>query len=141
MTSLIPRSFGLVPEAPIDLYNMLDDFFTNKPAANPFKVDIQESGEGYLVEADLPGVSKDELDIEMEDGKLTISVNYEQSNEESDEGMSYIHRERRHVSMSRSALLKDADADAISAKLENGVLTLNVPKIAPKSNVRKVTLD
>ena len=141
MTNLVPRSFGLAAEAPIDLYNMLDDFFSGRPSSDPFKVDVSESDTGYLVEADLPGISKDNLDIEMEDDKLTIAVNYDESKDDSDASKNYVHRERRHYSMTRTAYLKDADAEKISAKLENGVLTLDIPKIAPKTNVHKVTLD
>lgn len=140
MTTLIPRPFGLATQAPVDFYNMLDDFFAGAPRARePFKVDVQEDDKGYVVEADLPGVTKDELDIEMNEDKLTISVNY--SEEKDEEEKNYIHRERSRYSVSRGAYLKDADADNISAKLEDGVLTVKVPKVIPASNVRKISLD
>lgn len=142
MTSLIPRSFGLAAEAPVEFYNMLDDFFTSAPrVGEPFKVDIQENDEGYVVEADLPGVSKDQVEIEMNEDKLSMSVKYEEEKNEDDKEKNYIHRERRNVSMSRGAVLKNADAEGITAKLEDGVLTINVPKKAPASNSHKIELQ
>lgn len=140
MTNLIPRSFNLAAEAPVDFYNMLDDFFTGAPRVRePFKVDVQQNDAGYIVQADLPGAKKEEIDIEMNEEKLIISVKYAEQAQESEPN--YIHRERRRVSMTRGAYLKDADADAITAKLEDGVLTVNVPKKVPVSNVHKIMLD
>lgn len=142
MTSLIPRSFGLAAEAPVEFYNMLDDFFSNVPrVTDPFKVDVRENPEGYVVEADLPGVSKDEVEIEMNEEKLTIAVKYSETVDESDPSKNYIHRERRRVSMTRGAVLRDADPDAITAHLEDGVLTVSVPKKTPVATSRKIDLD
>lgn len=143
MVSLVPRSVGYLQNSPIELYNMLDDFFSSpsgREDALKFKVDVTENEKGYKVEADLPGVKKDDLDIEMQDEKLTIGVNYDEEKDESDESKNYIHRERRHVSMQRTAYLKDADADGIEAKLEDGVLTIEVPKKNPDNGKRKISI-
>ncbi len=115
-----------------DFYNALDDFFTdNWPfrkgfAADTFKVDIQEDDKSYFVTADLPGVKKEELSITIDGGKLCISVAREEKTE--DEKKNYVHKERRYSSMRRNIMLEDAAADGVTAKLDNGVLSVTVPK-------------
>lgn len=144
MVSLVPRSVGYLHDSPIDLYNMMDSFF-NAPISHEdalkFKVDVTEDDDGYTVEADVPGVAKDNIDIEMNEEKLTIGVHYDEEKDDSDEAKNYVHRERSHVSMQRSAYLKDADAAAIEAKLDNGVLTISVPKKNPEKNTTKISIS
>jgi len=77
----------------------------------------------------------------MNEEKLTIAVKYSEDVDDSDASKNYIHRERRRTSMTRGAVLRDADAEAITAKLEDGVLTVNVPKKTPVSTSRKISLD
>ena len=137
--SIIP----MAAESPVEFYNnMLDSFFgiprQNAMARSTFRVDVEETENGYVVTADLPGVKKDELDIEMNEEKLIIAVKVDEEKEV--EEKNYIHRERYRCSMARGAHLKDADPEAITAKLEDGVLTVVVPKKAPVSNVRKISL-
>lgn len=143
MTRVLAHPYNWATEAPVSIYDMFDDFF-NMPARqiqkDTFKVDVSENEKGYLVEADLPGVSKDQIDVQLEEEKLTISVNYEENKEDQDEEKNYIHRERRQVSMVRGCYLKDADAEHISAKLEDGVLTIEVPKAVPESNVHRIDI-
>ena len=144
MANIMRRPFGFVSESPIDLYDhMFDEFFRPSRAAGQesFKVDISESETGYLVEADMPGVKKENLDVEMNEDKLIITVAYDQEVDDSDDVKNYIHRERRHFSMKRACFLKDSDAENITAKLEDGVLTINVPKRAPQANVKKIALQ
>lgn len=144
MTHVLAHPYNWATEAPVSIYDMFDDFF-NAPVRqmsreNTFKVDVSEDEKGYLVEADLPGVSKDQIDIALEDEKLAISVNYEENKDEEDKDKDYIHRERRQVSMTRGCYLKDADSETISASLDNGVLTIEVPKAVPESNVHKIEI-
>jgi HSP20 family protein len=124
---------------------MLDDFFTENwlPSRNllkdSFKIDVEENEQVFLIHAEMPGVSKDEINLDINDGRLTISVNrIEDVNEEK---KNYIHRERRTTSMSRSVYLADATIEDIGAKLENGVLTVTVPKKAKQSNSRKIEIE
>lgn len=115
-----------------DFYNMLDDFF-NEPLStgrnlknDTFKLDIEEKGNEYIIEAELPGVTKEEINLEVNDGRLTISIEREESEERQEK--KYLHRERRYSSMSRSIYLGDAKDGDITAKLEDGVLCIIVPK-------------
>ena len=142
MTALVPRSYGISQQAPIELFNVLDDFFHAPARAHReiFKVDVEEKDDGYVIEADLPGASKENIDIEMNEGKLTIGVKYDEVKDESEPEHNYIHKERRHCSMVRGAYLKDAASEGITAKLENGVLIVEVPKKSPDANTLKVAI-
>ncbi|MDD2295463.1 MAG: Hsp20/alpha crystallin family protein [Eubacteriales bacterium] len=136
MTGLIPFNRGrreLTPQTSSDsFYNMLDDFFSSdwpfrrNLSYDTFKVDVMDEEKSYVVEAELPGVDKKDINVQLNEGKLQISVSREEAKEETDKR--YIHRERRYTSMSRSVYLEDAQAENISAKLENGVLRIVVPK-------------
>jgi HSP20 family protein len=118
--------------------NMLDDFFTDgwpfkrSLLGDTFKLDVQDNKTEYLIEAELPGTKKEEIQIALNDGRLTISVNKDETVEENDKN--YIHRERRYTSMSRNIMLADADAASIKAKLDNGVLSVTVPKKTKPDN-------
>jgi HSP20 family protein len=128
-----------------DFYGMLDDFFTEgwpfrkNLTVGSFKVDIQEDGKNYFVAAELPGVKKEELSIAMDEGKLRISVTRDENTEE--ENKNYVHRERRYCSMHRDILLADANAAGIKAKLDNGILSITVPKKEKQDNSVKIEIE
>ena len=130
-----------------DFYNMLDDFFNDSFLSSPnrnlmrdsFKLDIQEKENEYLIEAEVPGIKKEEIDLNIDDDNLCISVNrVEESNKES---KNYIHRERRASSMSRRVRLAGAKLDEIKAKLDDGVLTVTIPKDVKSSTSRKIDIE
>lgn len=137
--SLVDRDFyGLD-----GFYNMLDDFY-NWPSPRSltrgtFKIDVQENDNEYVVEAELPGVNKDEVNIEMNDGRLSISIQREEIKDE--ENKNYVHKERRYSSMSRSIYLDEAKSEGIKASLENGVLNIIVPKETKPNNSIKIDID
>lgn len=128
-----------------DFYNMLDDFFkdTWPPQRNllndTFKIDIQEKETEYSIEAELPGVKKEEITIELKDGRLSILVDREEKIEE--EKKNYIHKERHYSSMQRSIYLENAQADDVKAKLDGGVLSITVPKIEKIENKAKIEIE
>jgi len=128
-----------------DIHDMLDDFFnTGWPArrnlmGDTFKLDVEECEKEYLVTAELPGVEKKDIGLDLTEGKLSISVNREES--ASEEKRNYIHKERRYASMARSVYLSDADCDAIKAKLEDGLLLITVPKQEKTNRTRKIDIS
>jgi HSP20 family protein len=135
MTGLVPfnrKNTGLLNTGFEDFYNMLDDFFSDNWSPrrslerDTFKINVQQNDKEYLVEAELPGVNKEEVDLDLNDGRLTISVKREEKINE--EKKNYIHRESRYASMSRSIYLADADSKGIKAKLDNGLLSITVPR-------------
>ncbi len=93
------------------------------------KTDIMEKDGGYELTIDMPGVKKENVKAELNDGYLTVSTNSDYTNDEKNEDGRYIRRERYSGSFSRSfyvgSTLKQED---IKAKFEDGTLRLSVPK-------------
>ncbi len=147
MANLIPanrRNRSVTPTGFEDFYNMLDDFFTDpwltgRRTQAAFKIDVQQTDNEYTIEAELPGVKKEEVSLEMNDGTLRISVNHEENRDE--ETKNYIHRERRYSSMSRAVYLADAEADGISAKLDGGILRVSVPRQKNAESTRRIEIQ
>lgn len=136
MTGLIPFNKGrkeISTQTGFDsFYNMLDDFFSSdwpfrrSLTYDTFKVDVMEEENQYVVEAEVPGIDRNDINVALNEGRLLISIKKDEQNESSNKN--YIHRERRYASMSRSVYLEDARADGIKAKLDNGLLRIIVPK-------------
>jgi HSP20 family protein len=129
-----------------DFYNMIDDFFNDglMPAGrnllrDSFKLDIVEKDGEYLIEAEMPGVKKEEIDLNIDGDNLCISVN--RTEEVNNDGKNFIHRERRASSMSRRVRLAGANLGEIKAKLDDGVLTVTVPKDIKTSSSRKIDIE
>lgn len=148
MRGLVPfnrRSSSLIPTGFDDFYNMLDDFFSDSwfprriLERDTFKVNVQQNDTEYLIEAELPGVTKDEINVELHDGRLTISVEREEKVDE--EKKNYIHKESRYCSMRRSMYLADAETKGIKAKLENGVLSIIVPRQPQAVKPEKIEIE
>ncbi|MBN2287057.1 MAG: Hsp20/alpha crystallin family protein [Tissierellales bacterium] len=148
MANLVPfgKNKGLRPRGFEDFYDVLDDFFNDSwlTGRNPsyygsFKVDVQDHENKYVVEAELPGVEKEEIDININDGRLSIAIKREENKE--DKSKNYIHKERRFCSMERNIYLEDAKSEEIKAKLENGVLVVDVPKKEKEDRTRKIDIE
>ena len=130
--------FGMIPfeHTDRDLYRSFDnfarDFFGSSNASLPaFRTDIQDKGESYLLEADLPGFTKEDINLDLKDNILTISATHQENTEDKDEKGTYVRQERRCGSFQRSFDVSGIDATAISAAYENGVLKLTLPKEQP----------
>ena len=130
--------FGMIPfeHTDRDLYRSFDnfarDFFGSSNASLPaFRTDIQDKGESYLLEADLPGFKKEDIALDLKDNILTISAAHQEQSEDKDEKGTYVRRERRYGSFQRSFDVTGIDAAAISAAYEDGVLKLTLPKEQP----------
>ena len=90
-------------------------------------MDLVESGDHFVLRADLPGMSEDDVSIEFEDGTLTVSGERKAEHETKNEG--YYRVERAFGSFSRSLTLpKGIDAEAVTANFDRGVLEIRVPK-------------
>ncbi|MCX6651715.1 MAG: Hsp20/alpha crystallin family protein [Methanomassiliicoccales archaeon] len=90
-------------------------------------VDLREEKDRYVVQADLPGMAKEDVSIEMDDETLHISACKEQASEEKEEG--YIRKERGSLCFFRQVPLpNDVDRENVKARIENGVLEVSLPK-------------
>jgi HSP20 family protein len=103
-------------------------------------VDIQETDDAFLVFADLPGLSKDDIDISLEDGVLTLAGERKFTNEEAD-GKTYRRIERSYGAFRRSFTLpQGVDAEKVNAQFADGELHLTLPKSAT-AKPRKISIS
>ena len=99
-------------------------------AKNLMKTDVREHEDGYEVEVELPGFHKDEIELSLENGYLTITAAKGLDKDEKDKKSGKVIRQERYAgSLRRSFYVgEDVTEEDIKAKLEHGVLTLNIPK-------------
>jgi HSP20 family protein len=101
--------------------------------------DIKETAKGYVFVADLPGVKRENLEIDLTGNRLTIAGKREA--EERQEGENHLTSERSFGSFSRTfSLPEGVDAGGVAAELKEGILTLVVPKV-PEIQPRKITIQ
>lgn len=107
-----------------------------KPVRTRPAVNILQSADAYIIEMAVPGVAKENLQVKMDEGKLKISHNKEAATE-----TKYRHREFDYHNFSRTFdLPKDADTGNISAKVVDGVLTVNISKVV-KPEPKKIIIS
>lgn len=129
-----------------EIDRMFDGFFPvrsgngdTQPTAWAPRVDVVDNDDAYVVHADLPGVLKDDLKINYQDGVLSISGERKLENKESDEN--YVRVERSYGRFDRSFKLpQSVDVAKIEAKYNDGVLTVTVPK-AEESKPREISIN
>ena len=130
--------FGMIPFERNDdnFFDLFDNFerkfFGNSSAALPdFRTDIRDAGDRFVLEAELPGFNKEDIKLDVKDGILTISAQHTENKDEKDDKGSYIRRERRYGSFTRSFDITGVDDEHITASYNNGVLELSLPKVVP----------
>ena len=101
------------------------------PAHRAYGTDIRDEGDKYVLEADLPGFDKEDIKVDVRDGVMEIKAERHSEHENKDEKSKYVCRERSYGVFRRTYDLTGIDPDAISAKYADGVLTLDLPKLAP----------
>ncbi len=93
-----------------------------------FQTDVKDTGDAFVLEADLPGVKKEDIHIDVDGDRLSISAQRSSGREEKDQDGNYIRCERSYGSFSRSFDISGVRSEDITAAYENGVLTLTMPK-------------
>ena len=120
-----------------------EKFFTEKKdplygknVSRLMKTDVRETEKTYELDIDLPGFKKDEIQIELKDGYLTVSAEKGLDKDEEDKKGHYIRQERYSGAMSRTFYVgDDVKQEDIKAKFENGILSLSVPKPVEQKKV------
>ena len=128
--------FGITPYGGYhSLYNPFREFermekemFSGNGALSAFHTDIRDTGDAYVVEAELPGFQKEDIHVDVEDDTLTIHAERKSETEKKDEKGQLIHSERTYGSFERSFRFDSVDNEAITAEYVNGVLQLTLPK-------------
>lgn len=130
--------FGMLPFERNDsnLFDTFDtfarDFFRRSNTDLPaFRTDIRDTGDSYVLEAELPGFKKEDISLDLKDGILTITASHNDVKEEKDSDGTYIRRERRYGSFQRSFDVTGIEEKNITAAYDNGVLALTLPKAKP----------
>lgn len=139
MFEIIPWEKNSMPAKRNDIFDQaLSNFFNC--SKNNFSVDLKESDKEYIIEADLPGFEKENINISYEKGYLTISAKRTTLKEDSEEN--FVKKERTFGEFSRSFYMNNVDEDKINAKFENGVLKINLPKIVDNNtNKKKIKIE
>jgi HSP20 family protein len=126
--------------------SLFDDFMNEKlftdvfPEGDTFKADIKETEDSYVIMAELPGVAKEDIKLQLEDGVLTIKA--ERKTEDKQEKDNYIRREMKYGSFERSFRVEDIKTDAIKAVHNNGVLEITLIKeVQAKEKAKTITIE
>ena len=136
--------------------NLFDDFFDDqfgmfpswngrdplygKRAKNLMKTDVRETDSTYELDMDLPGFKKDEISVDLQNGYLTIQAAKGLDKDEKDKKGRYIRQERYAGACSRSFYVGDVNIQDISAKYEDGILRLSMPKTVRKELPKKTSI-
>ncbi len=102
------------------------------------KMDVIEKEKEYVIKVELPGVKKEDIDLSFNESTIIISCSAE---EKSEENGNYLRRERMCNLSSRSIRLNDAKFEKAKAKLDNGILTITVPRERVSENFKKIKID
>ena len=135
--------------------NLFDDFFGRDFEKNLFgkglygsqnqlmKTDVKESENGYMIDIDLPGFNKEDVNVELKDGYLTVTASQSKNNDEQKEDGRYIRRERYMGSCTRSFYVGNVKPEQVSGRFEKGVLSLNSPTEAPQieGNPHRIAIE
>lgn len=133
---MLPSIFGenLFDDMFDDAFSLMPSFGTRDPlygkhAKNLMKTDVRETDTGYEIDVDLPGFKKDEVQVQVNNGYLTISAAKGLDKDEQDHKGRYIRRERYAGQCSRSFYVGSGiQPQDVHAKYEDGILRLSLPK-------------
>lgn len=141
--SLVPMDYWSPRNMIEEMEKMFDDFklgfgempFKSSGARLP-SIDVRDEGNQYVMEAELPGIKKDEVLLEIGDDAIIIKAEKENSSEE--RGKGFVRKERGYISFYRQIPLPtDVDPSQADAKLEEGLLIVNLPKKAEMIGSKK----
>ncbi|MCI4441652.1 heat shock protein Hsp20 [Tibeticola sediminis] len=110
------------------------------PSPAQIKVDVKEDDRAYTVQAEIPGVNKDDINVSIDGNLVTLRAEIKQEDRKT-EGEKVLRTERYYGAVARSfQLAQDIDASQAKAKYENGILTLTLPKKAA-NNAQRLTIE
>ena len=117
----------------LNLFEEFDNFFANV-LEKDMKTNIVDNENNYVITSELAGVKKEDIKINVEDDTLEISVTKKR---EKEDNKKYLLKEISESSYKRSFYLEDMDTNNISAKMENGVLSITIEKLKEVKPVQK----
>lgn len=127
-----------------DYLDYMDRYFSELPEplqkfTRNITCDMDDQGDKFVITADLPGMEKDEVNINVLDSQIEISAEHKESKDEKDKD--YVRRERSHVKYYRSLELpEEIIGTKVQAKMTNGILTVEMPKKTPTKVEKPLTV-
>lgn len=113
-----------------------DDFFSRRESSI-MKTDIKEKDDKYIIEMDLPGYEKENINISLKDGYLEVSAQVEKE-ERNEEKEKFVHKERFYGHCSRNFYVgEQIKEEDIRAEFKNGILKINIPKKDEKKELQE----
>lgn len=110
------------------------------PALSPIRTDIKETAAEYILEAEMPGYEKQDIEVEWQDGQLTIKAQRQQTVDENERD--YVRRERSYGEVSRSFWVDNIQPERINAEYRDGILKIVLPKASPaRDSKRKIDIN
>ena len=106
-----------------------------------FKTDIQDKGDSYLLEADLPGFKKEDIHVDVDGDTMTIRAERHSEHEDQDKKGNYVRCERSYGSYQRAFDISGVEVADISAQYNDGVLKLNMPKKSAVVNAKQIEIQ
>lgn len=131
------RNNGWLSDSLFDRFFDMGDWF----GSSAFRVDVKDLGDKFELQAELPGVKKEDIDLSIKDDSLTISAEFK--HEKEDEKHNYVYSERRSGKFMRTFDVSGIDQQAITADYTDGVLSVMLPKVKPQEpvdNSRKISI-
>ena len=126
---------------PFDFFEDFSRNLFNDFKSNLIKTDIHETDNEYIVEAELPGISKDNIQVTYEDGVLTISGQQQTDTVDEDKKGKLIRSERSLTSVRRQYLLENVKEDEIKASYSDGILKVTLPKDSNKEIKKSIPIE
>ena len=131
-----------------EMENLFEDFWGSnfladvEGSSRRCSVDISENEDNFIVEAELPGIDEENLEVKLDQDILTISAHREEKNEKKDEDKNYYRKEIRKGRFERRFRLPDnIDQDEIKANLQNGMLKITLPKSEEAKTVKNIEVN
>jgi HSP20 family protein len=146
MANITPRNDPFQELARFDPFRDFESYFpvprsmrrwmSELPAEPAIKLDVTENDKAYHVKAELPGVKKDDIDVEIDGNQVSLTAEVKRESEKK-EGETVVHSERYYGRQYRSFTLpKEIDRTKVEAKFDNGILELTLPKNGGNSSQR-----
>ena len=141
LNKIQPRNSDTYSMTPFDFFEDFSRNLFNDFKSNLIKTDIHETDNEYLVEAELPGIPKENIQVTYEDGVLTISGQQQIDTVDEDKKGKLIRRERSLTSVRRQYLLENVKEDEIKASYSDGILKVTLPKDSNKEIKKSIPIE
>ena len=141
LNKIQPRNSDTYSMTPFDFFEDFSRNLFNDFKSNLIKTDLHETDNEYLVEAELPGIPKENIQVTYEDGVLTISGQQQIETVDEDKKGKLIRSERSSTSLRRQYLLENVKEDEIKASYSDGILKVTLPKDSNKEIKKSIPIE